>query len=201
MAITKLSVSTVKNGLLKSNKIWDQTSTWVDAPTNSYFPIASYTVPATAQASITFAGIPQNFTHLQIRGLIKSSGGSGPYIAYGRFNDDTASNYSDHTLSGNGTTTAATGDASISKITVAVIPDSSYSNVFTSFALDIFDYTNTNKYKTTRSLSGYETNSNGRVYFSSGSWRSTSAISSITFSLGTSQDFPQYSNISIYGVN
>ena len=171
------------------------------APTNSYFPIASYTVPATAQASITFAGLPQTYSHFQIRGLIKSSGGSGPYIAYGRFNDDTASNYSDHTLSGNGTTTAATGDASISKITVAVIPDSSYSNVFTSFALDIFDYTNTNKYKTTRSLSGYETNSNGRVYFSSGSWRSTSAISSITFSLGTSQDFPQYSNISIYGVN
>ena len=58
------------------------------------------------------------------------------------------------------------------------------SNIFGFSIIDIADYTNTNKYKTMRSLLGYDTNSAyGQVNFASALWMSTAAISSISISM------------------
>jgi hypothetical protein len=194
MAITKLSVSTVKNGLLKSNKIWDQTSTFSNAPTNSYFPIASYTVPSGGQASIIFGGIPQTYSHLQVRLFtIVGSAGSGAYTYIN--GDTTQANYREHVLYGNGTAASA----------------GSYQNSYMpqfcggstspgSFVMDILDYRDTNKNKTLRGLGGYDANGSGYIAFESLLWMNTSAITSLQFSpVGTT--WSQYTNISIYGVN
>ena len=157
MAITKLSVSTVKNGLLKSNKIWDQTSTWVDAVTNSYFPIASYTVPSGGLSSITISGIPQTFTHLQIRMTTITNNASYASLMY--FNGDTTdANYKNHAMEANGSSVAAYN------YTGPYIPWSMGGAATTSpgaAIIDILDYTNTNKYKTSRALSGYDGNGSG----------------------------------------
>jgi hypothetical protein len=167
------------------------------APTNSYFPIASYTVPATAQASIIFAGIPQTFSHLQIRMMAIYTGtvGSG-FIA---FNGDNASgNYSYHQLLADGSTTGSGGLASQNqgKFTGGAGTSPAAPNVM---VMDILDYANTNKYKTTRALYSWDSNGSGYVEFNSNNWRSTSAITSIV--LTPANSFAQYTNISIYGVN
>ena len=168
--------------------------------TNSYFPIASYTV-TTAQSSITFAGIPQNFTHLEIRcGLNGTAAGT---FGNGRmgFNGDSGANYSSHNMYGYASATGAQSEVSGSRM---------YTQIYTSLAstssylgvavIDILDYANTNKYKTTKSLNGIEFNSDGSTRFSSGNWRNTAAITSVEFVID-SGNFNVGSNISIYGVN
>jgi len=79
-------------------------------------------------------------------------------------------------------------------------------NYFGVGIIDILDYANTNKYKTLRGVLGLSLNaadasgSFGRVNMSSGSWRNTNAISSITLypTLGTG--FTQYSSFALYGI-
>jgi hypothetical protein len=166
MAITKLSVSTVKNGLLKSNKIWDQTSTFSNAATNSYFPIASYTVPATAQASIIFAGIPQTFSHLQIRGTARSSNGSvgGDSISVS-LNGNTT--YRSHYLYGEGSGSAAAGSDTLRNYVGRAPSASDAASVYGTFVCDILDYKDVNKYKTGRSLFGFDLNGSGNIYLTS----------------------------------
>ena len=197
MAITKLSVSTVKNGLLKSNKIWDQTSTWVDAPTNSYFPIASYTVPSGGVSSVTFDGIPQTYSYLQVRWLAVTSASASATKFY--LNGDTTNaNYYNHFLVGTGAAVSAGAQAS-----TPYLPDWTSGGATTApgvAIIDIFDYTSTNKYKTLRALSGYDANGSGYVALESLLWSSTAAVSSLVLT-PYSGTWSQYSNISIYGVN
>ena len=198
MAITKLSVSTVKNGLLKSNKIWDQTSTWVDAPTNSYIPIASYTVPSGGLSSVTISGIPQTFTHLQIRYLVKNS--SDSYQMAMQFNGVTSSDYFWHILNGNGSSATANGYSSFSYIGLPRTAPTT-ANVFYVGVVDILDYTSVVKNKTVKGLGGGDNNSAGHVDLTSGAWNNSStAISSIKLN-ATTGNLAEYTNISIYGVN
>jgi hypothetical protein len=194
MAIRRFSTSTIVNNLLRYAKFWDQTSTFSAAPTNSYIPIASYTVPSGGQASITFSGLPQTFTHLQIRGMYAQSVTNYTGI---RFNGDTGNNYTIHTLQGNGSAASATAYTSRSDTATG---DSS-STSFGSFITDILDYANLTKYKTQRTLYGFDSNGSGIIFLTSGLWQSTSAINSITFTATSSASFSQYTNISIYGVN
>jgi hypothetical protein len=64
---------------------------------------------------------------------------------------------------------------------------------------DILDYANTNKYKTTRTLSGNE-DTNATVAVRSALWRNTSAINTITLTQINSSNFPQYSFFALYGI-
>ena len=65
--------------------------------------------------------------------------------------------------------------------------------------IDILDYTNTNKYKTTRMISGYDVNgATGFIQQSSGLWMNTSAINRID--LVSSGNFTTASTFALYGV-
>jgi hypothetical protein len=65
--------------------------------------------------------------------------------------------------------------------------------------IDILDYTNTNKYKTVRSLGGYDNNGSGYTALFSGLWLNTAAITSIQVgALYVSDNI--YSRISVYGI-
>jgi len=72
-------------------------------------------------------------------------------------------------------------------------------SVFAAYVIDILDYANTNKYKTSRNLAGYDNNSGGRVSLNSGNWRNTNAITSITLTC-RSDNFQQYSQFALYGI-
>jgi hypothetical protein len=169
-------------------------------PYDGYESIATVTV-GSAVSSVTFSSVPSTFTHLQIRSISRSSAaGSGRLITQIQFNSDTASNYSLHDLYGNGTSALASATASTTYAYVGINPaNGAIANNFGAAVVDILDYANTNKFKTTRSLNGVDNNGDGVVIFTSGAWRSTSAISSITLTCATG-NFMQYSTFELYGI-
>lgn len=176
---------------------------WASAQQNavatSFESIATTTVGVGGALSITFSSIPSTYTHLQIRGINKDTGvGSGFQVLGVQFNGDTGSNYSLHRLTGNGTAAAAgAGSNTTTFYTGTTVLNTA--NTYGGFILDILDYANTNKYKTARSLDGSDGNGSGEISLRSGSWRSTSAITSITLTT-TGTLIAQYSSFALYGI-
>jgi hypothetical protein len=70
----------------------------------------------------------------------------------------------------------------------------------TAIVADIFDYTNTSKYTTMRTLAGCDTNGNGEMGFKSGLWMNTNAVTTITIVNNDSSNFSQYSSFALYGI-
>jgi hypothetical protein len=164
---------------------------------NSYESISTVTVGAGGSSSITFSSIPSTYTHLQIRASYQDTSASGIQSQTFRFNGDSAANYNWHYIFGDGASATAGSSVSASSIFGGQIITPNNSSFATSI-IDILDYKDTNKYKTTRGLAGNDQNGSGRVLFISGSWRSTSAITSIVFS--TAANFAQYSSFALYGI-
>lgn len=165
---------------------------------SSFDSIATVTVGSGGSATITFSSIPSTYTHLQIRGIARdSAGNNNGYIRVGNGSVDTGANYSYHYLVGNGS--AASSGSGINATSSLIMQFNNGSNMFGSVLIDILDYKNTNKYKTFRSLNGFDQNGSGSIFLWSGSWRSTSAIDTITLTeAGTG--FAQYSTLALYGV-
>jgi hypothetical protein len=169
----------------------------VTPSTTAYESISTTTVGAGGVSSVTFSSIPSTYTHLQIRWFSKNT--SADYSIRGQFNSDTAANYSYHGLYGTGATAGAYSGVSQTYMAFGQNADTSTS-VFATGIIDILDYANTNKYKTTRVLSGWNSNSTtGTIQLDSSSWRSTSAVNTIylTSSVG---NFAQYSSFALYGI-
>jgi hypothetical protein len=166
-------------------------------PTSGFVSLATTTVGSGGASSITFSAIPNIYTHLQIRSIQKESSGSGTPSSGMQFNGDTGSNYSYHALYGTGA--GSGGGAAIASTTQAYIGNSSTTaNIFANNIVDILDYSNTNKYKTLRSLSGVDYNGSGFVALTSSLWSNTATINSITILPYIS--FAQYSIFALYGV-
>ena len=165
------------------------------AAATSYESIATQSVGAGGASSITFSSIPSTYKHLQIRFIANNASQQDIYV---RFNSDTGSNYWRHYLYGNGTTAVAAADAAANdKLSLGFTSTSA--SIFGNGIMDILDYTNTSKNKTTRSLCGYDANGSGYVVLFSGLWSSTAAINSIT-AFPTSGNFNQYSQFALYGI-
>jgi len=162
-----------------------------------YESIATTTVGSGGTATITFSSISGSYKHLQIRVL--SNDTSGNNNNFMRFNSDTASNYSWHYLQGDGAT--ATAGASTSQ-TAMICGKTGVTATGNGVAvIDILDYADANKYKTIRSLSGTDyNNSNGRLFYSSGNWRSASAVTTITLTNDSGTNFAEYSSFALYGI-
>ena len=149
--------------------------------TNSYESIATVTSTGSS-GNLVFSSIPGTYTHLQIRGILRTSD-TGTFNNQGlRFNSDSTSSYAYHTLAGNGTTASASATSSVQSINdfMRAASDSLASGIFGVAVIDILDYANTNKYKTMRVLQGGDGNGSGIVGLSSGLWMKTDAITSIT---------------------
>ena len=182
------------------NQITAIHGTGVAASTNSYESIATVTVGVGGSASVSFSSIPSTYKHLQIRSILRSTAAAGPRALYLQINSDTGNNYSVHTLSGSGSAASAGAITSTNKIFIYDNPAANQtSSVFSGQIIDVLDYQNTNKYKTTRQLGGYDANGSGFIFFGSGLWQSTSAVTSLSFTLEAG-DFAQYSSFALYGI-
>jgi hypothetical protein len=203
MAIRFVSKATVKNKLVRSSNVWDGSAVYNPFTlVGNYDALATVTVGVGGLSSITFAGIPQTgYSHLQIRGIAKTnvnSNSDGNFLC--RFNDDSGSNYSGHIIRGDGSSATSDAGANLSYLTMgyATGSNANNTNTFASYVIDILDYSNVNKYKTTRQLEGYDLNGvEGSIFLRSNSWRSFNGINKITFSNVT---FAQYSQFALYGV-
>jgi hypothetical protein len=169
--------------------------------TSSYFSIATQTVGSGGASSITFSSIPSTYTHLQVRGIGRENtgGGTGGGPCTINFNGDSGSNYTWHIMEGNGSSVAGYNATSATYGRIGLNPgSSSTANFFGPIIVDVLDYTNSNKYKTVRSLNGFDLNGSGGADFTSSLWMNTNAITSIT--IGDSYGFAQYSSYALYGV-
>jgi hypothetical protein len=162
----------------------------------SYESIATVLVGSGGSSTISFTSISSTYKHLQLRWLSKNT--SADYTIRCQFNGDTSTNYSQHGLNGDGSTAGAYGIGNDTNAPVGVSAGTA-TNVFGGGIIDILDYGSTSKYKTTRTLYGWDANGSGSVGLLSGSWRSTSAITSIVLSSFTG-NFAQYSHFALYGV-
>jgi len=173
---------------------------------NNYMePIATTVVGSTAVNSIIFNDIPQGYKHLQLRMFGRTTRTSGNDGTNLRFNGDASASYSEHELKGSGTAVSVYGYASdVSAVHSVFATDGGYSaSIFGAIVLDILDYSNTNKYKTVRSLGGADNNGTGTVggvYFDSSCWQNLTPITSIYINSPTGSNFVQYSRFSLYGI-
>ena len=167
----------------------------------NYDALATVTVPSGGVSSITFSGIPQTgYAHLQVRGIGRTGRSSTEDNLRVTFNSDTGNNYSWHNLAGYGTGVEANGFANQPGMYQGWITAANDgAGIFGTAIIDILDYSNTTKNKTSRSLTGYDWNGGGQMILASGSWMNTSAINSITLTPVFSS-FNQYSQFALYGV-
>lgn len=168
----------------------------------SYDSLATVTLSAST-ASITFAGIPAGYKHLQIRGIARNTqSGTGAEAVKATFNSDTGSNYSRHRLYGNGTSAATAANSSTTFVAIGISAEGGETaGIFDALVCDILDYANTTKYKTIRALYGQDSNATGyqEVGLYSGLWMNTAAITRIDLS-NSLGDFAQYSQLALYGI-
>jgi len=144
----------------------------------TYEPIATQTL-ASAAATITFSSIPATYTDLRIVWVGTETAANQPYY---RFNGDTASNYSQTELRGNGASATAARDTN----SVAIFALNNYSTTIPALGtLDVFSYTGS-AYKTCLYTTSLDQNGSGYATRCVAAWRSTSTITSIVIGdLGT----------------
>jgi hypothetical protein len=184
--------------------IASQISGHLFGPTGAYDSIATTTVGSGGAASVTFSSIPATYTHLELRSINKNTGTSAsPQNANNliRFNSDTGSNYASHNIYGTGSAAAVEANTTQTSILGGKGGNlnASYTLYVGSQVTSILDYANTNKYKTVRTLTGADFNGSGQIFFASGLWMNTNAITSITIT-NDAGNLAEYSSFALYGI-
>ena len=163
----------------------------------AYESISTVTVGSGGTSVITFSSIPSTYKHLQIRALCQTDRTTYPFDdVYVTINGDTGANYFNHSLKGNGSSTSSSSAGNQFGLQISTPT----AGVFTPILWDILDYSNTNKYKTSRFLNGTDTNSDGFVWFGSSLWKNTAAITSISFNSQWGTGWTQHTKFALYGI-
>lgn len=171
------------------------------AAAGTYDSIATVTVGSGGSASVSFTSIPATYTHLQLRGITRSTRAITQTAFRVRFNSDSGSNYSYHGLYGDGSTAQVDAGTSTTYIQlVRFSGDSATAGIFGAGVIDILDYANTNKNKTLKALAGVDRNGGGDIWLNSGAWYNTNAITSITLTEASTGNFAEYSQWALYGI-
>jgi hypothetical protein len=153
---------------------------------NTYEAIATQTL-GSAAASVTFSSIPGTYTDLVlVVGAINTTGGT----VYVNFNDDTATNYSNTFIYGDGSTAGSVRHSNVAYGRIG------YNANDTGVIIAQFmNYSNTTTFKTLLSRSNrpsYEVDAFVTL------WRSTSAINKILVT--GENNFNSGTTLSLYGI-
>ena len=195
MAITRVSQSTVKEGLEKFTSALGGFVPVIGA----YESIATVTVGSGGASSIEFTSIPGTYQHLQIRYVLRSNRSNALDNVKIEANGDTASNYTRHLLRGDGSSAGAFGEGSTVMNYQYATGANATSSVFGVGVVDLLDYASTSKTKTVRAFTGYDNNGSGIAALSSGLWNSTSAITSLKL-VPEGTAWVQHSTAALYGI-
>jgi hypothetical protein len=163
---------------------------------NSFESIATVSVSSTV-SSVTFSSIPSTYKHLQIRAVLISSLSANNQF---QINGDTATNYTWHQMQGDGASNSAYASNPSSNPPWGLNAGSATYPMVS--IIDILDYADTNKFKTVRTISGNPGPNNRayRVGMYSGAWRSTSAVTSISFYNDFGSTIQANSHFALYGI-
>jgi hypothetical protein len=165
---------------------------------SSFESIAS--AVGTGTDTVTFSGIPSSYKVLQIRFIAHTNSGSdsGMWIT---FNGGTNSSISQQQLEGRTTSvsTYATTQASGNGFYIRTFGTGS---LVAPGILNIYDYTDTSRFKSFDLINGFMNSvstTDASVLTKTGTWASTSAVTSITFTLQSST-FRATNSIALYGI-
>lgn len=160
----------------------------------TYEPIATTTL-ATAAASITFSSIPATFTDLRLVLVFNTGGATGNTNARVTFNSDTATNYSKTNLRGTGSSALSQRATSVAFIDIGQATAVNWAIS----TMDIFSYAGST-YKTALTENSSDANGFGNVYREVALWRDTSAISTITMTSSSANNFRAGTTATLYGI-
>lgn len=156
---------------------------------STYTPIATTTLNSNT-TEITFNSI-SGYTDIVVIMTVKNTtvNFASPRL---RFNGDSSSNYSNNIMRGNGSSPSATRQNNDDAISLGNITSTSTAVIIA----HINDYATTNKFKSVISRTN---NTDDQVSASSGTWRNTAAITSITINAQVNQ-FSTGSTFTLYGI-
>ena len=158
-------------------------------------PIATNTLTAVA-SSVTFSSIPSTYTDLVL--VLQGSFDSADDVRF-RFNGDTGSNYSYTNLYGTG---SSAGSFRAANQTSGI--GDFYGNVTTTLgnSVQIFQFMNYANTTTNKTVLIRSNQAGSGVDATGNLWRSTSAITSITFAKGSSMSgtWQSGSTFTLYGI-
>lgn len=175
--------------------------------TNPAFDSISTSTLGTAAASISFSSIPTTYSHLQIRGLGRSSAAAELQDIRIQFNGDTAANYMLHRVGSQGGASATHNYLGSTGVTYTYpglpLPSAGQTAaIWGSAIIDIPDYKSANKNKSIKTFGGYSTlnvSGNNYSYFGAGTWLNTAAITSILL-YPSSGNFTAGTTYALYGI-
>lgn len=150
--------------------------------------------------SIVFNNLERyaDFQHLQLRTVTKGAPTNNDFLfAKLNLNGDTGANYNQHLLGGNGSIVSSSS-TTYSFLIAGIPQNSNTSGDFCATTVDILDAFSSDKFTTTRTLTGI-VGSYNRIFYYSGLWRNTAPVSSFTISHETT-GFSAGSRFSLYGI-
>jgi hypothetical protein len=162
---------------------------------STYTPIATTTL-GSAQTTVTFSSISGTYTDLRFV-IVAGQTVLNENMRW-RYNSDSGGNYSWTQLLGNGTT--ASSSRSNTNITgLNLSGDLGGSAIESLIKIDIMNYSNTTTNKT--SITRFDSLQKSRAQVNVGLYRSTSAITSVTFDFSNGTDtFVAGSIFTLYGI-
>lgn len=162
---------------------------------STYTPIATTTL-GSAQTTVTFSSISGTYTDLRFV-IVAGQTPLNENMRW-RYNSDSSGNYSWTQLLGNGTTASSSrSNANITGLNLS--GDLGGSAVTSLIKIDIMNYSNTTTNKT--SITRFDSVQKSRAQVNVGLWRSTSAITSVTFDFSNGTDtFVAGSTFTLYGI-
>ena len=193
MAVISIKNKTKSGSLLAGNSAYNPPI---------YDSIATVTVGSGGASTVTFSSIPSTYTHLQIRFISRNNRSGQSVDALNiKANGDSSAIYANHRLQADTSSANASGGSSLGSAIFSQTPASTATaNIFGVGIIDILDYSNTNKNKTFKTLSGFDANGSGYAGLYSGLWASTAAINSLTISSNDGSGVLQYTSFALYGI-
>ena len=186
------------------SRVSTYTQSWVGGePDFGAFESIGTLTLSSSVSLLSFANLPQTYKHLQLRVMGKTDRALNRDSFRIQFNSDaTTSNYRTHFVLGDGASAAGADEGGTAGgVHYRLTGNSGATNIFGVSIVDILDYTNTNKYKTTRTLGGEDVNgTGGEIYLGSSVWMSSTAITSFLVVPNTGTNFMQYSKFALYGI-
>lgn len=204
MAVTKLSNSGIKTGVLKYDSMLAGNAPFIPSAFDS---IATLTASG-GETTLTFSSIPQTYRYLILRGSARftATGAGGQYSVGIRFNGDTGgSSYPWRWSKTAGATVNGQNFLTASRFyPESAVPNGNTTGMFGVLHMDIQDYTSSTKTKTVAMLSGTvgmgSTNA-PNLTMATGYWIGTNALTSIEISEAFyGSAFAAGTTYSLYGV-
>jgi len=156
-----------------------------------------------ATGTVTFSNIPQVFNNLRVICTGRTTAAATVQSWGLRFNGDSGNNYDLQEIVVSNTTASGALTNTTNSIRIGILPGANgVANYSGQTTIDVQNYTNTSFFKTASSVSNSLSSTAGDCYtkVSSGSWKSTVAISSLTIYPWDGGNFVAGTISNLYGV-